>query len=220
MSRNCASSAAGLLMAEFRRASAVRAVGDAAQSRANVSLNDACPRLAGATTTRTRAGDDGRGSRRRRRRDDGSDDARTRLAARDRVARARPPRDVVASTRVGESQRIWTRQPRRKRSTFSRRKPPSGMPSRTPRRADFDAMSLKVASTCSRATGGARPSRLRRRARGGLARRPRVYPLRRDRHPPGSICRARACSDAGADLSRGGRAPRRPRGGRRVRLRG
>ena len=75
------------------------------------------------------------------------------------------------------------------------------MPSRTPRRADFDAMSLKVASTLApRLAEHARRVSGDGRAAGGSSA-PRL--------PPGeivilgSICRARACSDAGADLSRG-----------------
>ena len=86
--------------------------------------------------------------------------------------------------------------------SIPRRSHPRGMPSRTPRRADFDAMSLKVASTLApRLAEHARRVSGDGRAAGWL-----VGPAST---PPGeivilgSICRARACSDAGADLSRG-----------------
>ena len=143
-------------------------------------------------TTGGRADDDGR--------DDGSDDARTRLAARDRVARARPLATLLPRRELGKS--AYLDAPAQTQTvSFSLRSLPRGMPSRTPRRADFDAMSLKVASTLApRLAEHARRVSGDGRAAGwlvGPASTPGEIVIL------GSICRARACSDAGADPPRG-----------------
>ena len=202
MSRNCASSAAGC---SWRSSVARRrfARSATAQSRANVSLN-------------VRA----RGSRARRRRERvrvTTGEVAPTTTARRRVGRADETRRAdrvagaatrdVASTSWG-SQRIWTRQPDANGQLFVE-KPPSGMPSRTPRRADFDAMSLKVASTLA-----PRLAEHARRVSGatGLARRPRVYPG--EIVIPIDLSREGVFGRGRGSLARRRAPPRRPRGGR------